>query len=433
MKPVIGFEPLQYCTLSDVGMRRSHNQDAHATILAKSLDGWHQEGHVFLIADGMGGHAVGEKASAKAVREIPLTYLKHAHDGVANALRRAFVETNASIHAIGQKNPEFKGLGTTATALILRPEGAWFAHVGDSRGYRIRNGRIQQLTFDHSYVWELARRQKCAPEEIQGFRSNVIVRSLGPDALVQVDIEGPHVVQPGDVFVLCSDGLSGPLSDPEIGAVASMFSPTEACQFLIQLANLRGGPDNVTVMVARVGEPNPALKVKKSRPLLQRLFRVHWSLPVLGSGVVLTVVALLLSLAAHWAGVLFFVAAVITIAAGVLGLVLHARAEKRRQAEEPPPPNINVYREASCEIDGGVVERLAKSNADLQERMREISPELVPDTFQPHVAKGEELMQQQNWPEAFCELCRAMYELAKSYNKSRNKPEVFQPLWDVPK
>src|SRR5690242_21005413 len=124
----------------------------------------------------MGGHAVGEKASAKAVQDIPHLYQKHAHEGVIPALHRAFSETNAGIHAIGQENPEFRGLGTTATALLLRPEGAWVGHVGDSRVYRIRAGQIEQLSFDHSAVWEIARRQQVDPEELQGIRSNVILR-----------------------------------------------------------------------------------------------------------------------------------------------------------------------------------------------------------------------------------------------------------------
>src|SRR5437868_7302589 len=216
----------------------------------------------------MGGHAVGEKASAKAVRDIPFLYLKHARDGVVPALRRAFQETNAGIFAIGQENPEFRGLGTTATAILLRPEGAWVGHVGDSRAYRIRDGVIEQLTFDHSAVWEIARRQRVKPEELQGIRSNVILRSLGPDAFVEVDVEGPHPVRAGDVYLLCSDGLSGPLSDPEIGAVAATLPAAEACEFLVELANLRGGPDNVTVMVVRVGpEPQPAAQTAEAPAL----------------------------------------------------------------------------------------------------------------------------------------------------------------------
>src|SRR5262245_45219361 len=176
----------------------------------------------------MGGHAVGEKASAKAKRDIPHTFHKYVQEGPATALRRAFVETNAGIFAIGQENPEFRGLGTTASALLLRAEGAWVAHVGDSRVYRVRDGQIDQLTFDHSAVWESAKRQQIRPQELHGTRSNVILRSLGPDALVEVDVEGPHPINPGDVFLLCSDGLSGQLSDYEIGAVAGSLPPDEA-------------------------------------------------------------------------------------------------------------------------------------------------------------------------------------------------------------
>src|SRR5262249_34651969 len=151
-----------------VGLRRSHNQDAHSVILVRNEADWREQGHVFLVADGMGGHAVGEKAAQKAARDIPLTYMKHAHDGVANALRKAFVETNAAIHAIGRNNAEFQGLGTTSSALVLRPDGAWIAHVGDSRVYRVRGGVIQQLTFDHSYLWEMARREGVDPDELPG-------------------------------------------------------------------------------------------------------------------------------------------------------------------------------------------------------------------------------------------------------------------------
>src|SRR4029077_14593744 len=135
---------------------------------------------------------------------------------------------------------------------LLRPDGVWIGHVGDSRAYRIRDGRIEQMSFDHSLVWEMARRHGVDPEGLQGIPSNVIVRSLGPEPLVQVDIEGPHPIQAGDTFVVCSDGLSGPVSDREIGAAVSALAPKEACRFLIDLANLQGGPDNITVIVVKV-------------------------------------------------------------------------------------------------------------------------------------------------------------------------------------
>ena len=118
-----GFDTIEHACRTDVGLRRSHNQDAYAIDTAGSdAERFRDHGHLFLVADGMGGHAVGEKASAKAVRDIPHTYHKYVPDGPDTALRRAFVETNAGIFAIGQENPEFRGLGTTASALLLRTE-----------------------------------------------------------------------------------------------------------------------------------------------------------------------------------------------------------------------------------------------------------------------------------------------------------------------
>ena len=240
------FNQIEHAAKTDVGVRRSHNQDAHTVLLAKDKEMWRERGHVFVVADGMGAHAVGEMASAMACNIIPHTYHKHVKDGVVQALRKAFTEANHEIHGRGQANREFEGMGTTGTALVLRPEGAWIGHVGDSRAYRIRAGQMEQLTFDHSLVWEKAKRAKVRPEEMEGVPHNVIVRSLGPDPDVEVDIRGPHPVEDGDTFLLCSDGLSGPLSDPEMGAVTSVLTPAEACQLLIDLTNLRGGPDNIT-------------------------------------------------------------------------------------------------------------------------------------------------------------------------------------------
>jgi protein phosphatase len=146
--------------------------------------------------------------------------------------------------------------------MLLLPEGALIAHVGDSRAYRIRHGQIDQLSFDHSLVWELVRRNHLPPDEANlAVPKNVITRSLGPDITVEVDIEGPLAVEPQDIYLLCSDGLSGPITDPEMGAFAENFHPKDSCRYLISLANLRGGFDNITVMILRIGpwiEPDTA-------------------------------------------------------------------------------------------------------------------------------------------------------------------------------
>src|SRR5262249_23503883 len=161
-------------------------------------------------------HAVGELASKLAVDIIPHTYTKYAQEGPAPALRKAFVEANLSIHARGQQNREFEGMGTTATALLVPPEALSVAHLPHRPACRTADRQTEQLSFAQSLVGELARRQRVNPEDLHSIPSNVIVRSLGPEPLVQVDVEGPHPLRPGDTFVLCSDGLSGPVSDHEI-------------------------------------------------------------------------------------------------------------------------------------------------------------------------------------------------------------------------
>jgi len=247
-------QKVEYAALSDIGFRRRNNQDSYAVQIAPDREEWSRRGHLFLVADGMGGHAVGELASKIAADTIPHAYQKLQDDDPARALKAAVVTGNATINARGEMNRDFTRMGTTCTTLVLYPQGAVVAHVGDTRAYRIRADRIEQLTFDHSLQWELLRQGKMSPEEI--FRReprNVITRSLGPQPVVQVDVEGPYATRPNDVYLLCSDGLTGLVRDEEIGIACRELAPAEACRLLVDLANLRGGPDNITVVIVRVG------------------------------------------------------------------------------------------------------------------------------------------------------------------------------------
>ena len=235
-------------------MRRSNNQDSHSIVRAKTAEAWRNRGHLFMVADGMGAHAVGELASKLACDNIPHNYTKSKSATPTEAITKAFKEVGGLIHGKASANRDFEGMGTTASTLILLPDGALIAHVGDSRVYRVRNGRIDQLSFDHSLAWELVKRGHMDEEQAnKAVPRNVITRSLGPDPNIEVDIEGPNPVEPGDVFLLCSDGLSGPVDDPEIGAFATNFPPKDACRYLLHLANLRGGHDNITVLIVRIG------------------------------------------------------------------------------------------------------------------------------------------------------------------------------------
>ncbi len=246
---------LEHAALSDIGLRRANNQDAMAVVLAGSEQTWHSRGHLFVVADGMGAHAAGELASKIAVDTVTLTYSKLAERPPHEAIQEVLEEANRQIHGRGLAEPEFKGMGTTCTALLLLPQGAIVAHVGDSRAYRLRGNRLEQLTFDHSLVWEMRAAGDLSEQDIPSYiPRNIITRSLGPSPKVQIDLEGPFPIAGGDTYLLCSDGLTGPVHDEEIGVILQALPPDEASRALIDLANLRGGPDNITVTIARVAQ-----------------------------------------------------------------------------------------------------------------------------------------------------------------------------------
>jgi len=251
---------IDVASLSDVGMRRSNNQDNLAVSLSSSVETWRKQGHLFIVADGMGAHAAGELASKLAVDHVPHLYARSAESSAPEALKDAVEGANAEIHRRGQANEDFHNMGTTLSSLLILPQGAIAAHIGDSRVYRLRQNKLEQLTFDHSLVWEMkAAGQLTAEEEAQGkVPSNVITRSLGPYAECKVDLEGPFPVTVGDTFLLCSDGLTGVISDAEIAAFLSNMPPSEAVRVLVDLANLRGGPDNITVIIAKAKGPEMA-------------------------------------------------------------------------------------------------------------------------------------------------------------------------------
>lgn len=248
-------QKIQYAALSDVGFRRQNNQDSCVVVLASDRESWQERGHLFVVADGMGGHAVGELASKMAVDTIPHTFDKLRNQHPLTALKMALETANQKINERGALNREFLRMGTTCSALLLCPLGAVIGHVGDSRVYRIRRGQIDQLTRDHSLVWELIQQRKVHPRDADRlYPKNVITRSLGPEPHVEVDLEGPSLVLPGDTYLLCSDGLTNYLADAELGMIAAELPPSEACRLLVHLANLRGGSDNITVVIARAGE-----------------------------------------------------------------------------------------------------------------------------------------------------------------------------------
>jgi serine/threonine protein phosphatase PrpC len=244
--------------MTDIGRRRSDNQDNLARRVPDDPDELERDGALFVVADGMGGHAAGEIASTVAVQKICEAYFENAQGEVLQGLAQAIKEANEAILTIARENANRMGMGTTLVAAVLCQGILYVANIGDSRAYMLRNGRLRQLTEDHSWVAEQVRAGVLTEEQARTHvHRNVITRSLGTQATVTADV----FVEPareGDILLLCSDGLHGYVPDEAIRQVMKDYPPAEAAQRLIDLANEAGGPDNITVSIFRIDEMEDA-------------------------------------------------------------------------------------------------------------------------------------------------------------------------------
>jgi len=235
---------LRAAARSDVGRRRRTNEDRYGEDLALGL---------FLVADGMGGHTAGQVASGLAIETMLEAVREESAGGsLTERLRSAVARSNEHIFATAEAHAELSGMGTTLVALLVSGARAAVAHVGDSRVYRVRSSRIRQLTDDHSLVGELQRRGEISAAAAREHpHRHVLTRALGVRPEADPDL-GELTLGPGDVFVLCSDGLTHHVRDEEIAkAVTGEADLDEACRRLIALANARGGEDNITVLLVR--------------------------------------------------------------------------------------------------------------------------------------------------------------------------------------
>ena len=244
--------PLRVGAATDVGLKRSQNEDRFAIWNAEGAQAA-TRGVLLVVADGMGGAQAGEVASQLAVECVLKTYGEGANS-ILDDLEHAVETANHVIHEHSLAHPELRGMGTTCTAVVVRGNEAYFAHVGDSRAYRVRQGGIEQLTADHSLVAQLVEHRHLTPEQAKvDPRRNVVTRSVGVGSEVDVDaaaVDDP--LQQGDTLVICSDGLHTLVEDREIAQLASGADVRVACDQLIALANERGGHDNITVVIGRL-------------------------------------------------------------------------------------------------------------------------------------------------------------------------------------
>jgi PPM family protein phosphatase len=242
---------------TNVGMKRTHNEDNFSIV---------EDSGLYIVADGMGGHASGEIASKMAVDAMREFFALTANDPERtwpykmdrskgyeeNRLVTGVKLANLRIFESAQRNPKQRGMGTTIVALFAVEDSVYLAHVGDSRIYRLRDGRLEQLTEDHSLLNDYIKMKRLTADEIANFpHKNVIVRALGMKDTVKVDtrLEQPRA---GDVYLLCSDGLSGPVTDADmLDILDGTRKLQDATARLIAKANDNGGPDNVTVVLVR--------------------------------------------------------------------------------------------------------------------------------------------------------------------------------------
>ena len=254
--------PKQCAGLTDTGMVRDHNEDSFLVSQTESF---------VVVADRMGGHQSGEVASRMAINEIESFYeetlkqespidlplwpagRRKPKSREERRLIASMVRANSVIHRAAGENPKYNGMGTTCVGAFFVEEGVMIAHVGDSRCYRLRGDELRQMTEDHSLANEYIRSKILRPEDLPSFPyKNVITRAIGLQDTVEVETNFYEHAD-GDIYLLCSDGLSDPVKEPQMREILMKYSNDlpRACRELIIAANTNGGPDNVTAVLAK--------------------------------------------------------------------------------------------------------------------------------------------------------------------------------------
>jgi len=251
---------IAFGNFTHVGRVRSDNQDFFGKYPKDTLDLSLSKGQLFIIADGMGGHNAGRQASELAVNTLAESYFSATTEDIEESLRDAFQSANDHIYRYGMSNSQFAGMGTTCTALVLKDSHAHIGHIGDSRIYRISKRKILQLTRDHSKVAEMQRRGILTKEEAKTHpeRSH-LYRALGTRPVAEIDVINDIVLDSDRFFLMCTDGLFNHVDEKEMQNVVLSKSPQEAAKALVELANERGGLDNITVQVIQFSVANNLL------------------------------------------------------------------------------------------------------------------------------------------------------------------------------
>ncbi len=245
---------IRYGHHTEVGRVRRENQDSAGLTPDPPSGVEGPRGVLFVVADGMGGHRAGRRASELAVSTILESYASAPPMEIPDLLRTAMGEANTRVFEEGSRVPAYNAMGTTCSVLVVRDSSAWLGHIGDSKIFLVTPAGIRQLTTDHSRVWELFVRGVITREQARVHpERNLLTRALGTRPELEADISGPIPLPGGSLLVMCTDGLTNHVEDEEIRRLVETSPPQEAAEALVALANERGGTDNITVQIVEVG------------------------------------------------------------------------------------------------------------------------------------------------------------------------------------
>lgn len=244
---------LQTSSATDIGKIRENNEDS---FLEFNVENSNEKLLLLVVADGMGGHQAGEVASKTVVNSIE-DYFKSQDNtlekNALDSLKNSIVIANQNVIQASKDKEELRGMGSTCTAMLIFNNKTFLAHVGDSRAYLVRDKEIKQLTKDHTLAEKMLDSGIISKEEAKSSpHKNMLIKAVGITDEIEVETYEPFTAIQGDIFLLCSDGLTEYIDEEEICSILNIYDPDEACKMLVNMANKRGGKDNITVQITKV-------------------------------------------------------------------------------------------------------------------------------------------------------------------------------------
>lgn len=265
---LIDSENLRAVVLSDMGNIRSNNEDVGMFYRIADEEITREKGYLLIVADGMGGHKAGEVASKLAIETITQQYFKqNGNRGIEKNLLRAFTMANKRIYELANSQKSYHGMGTTCSAFVVVGDMVYYAHVGDSRGYMVKNKSITQITEDHTYVQELVNKGEITTKEaVTHPKRNILTNAMGTKPELRIDTgKCNELFEINDRLLLCSDGLYDYLNEKELAEILDTRPLQEAAEHMISEAKRRGGHDNITVVISEKTEPPREGTAKETR------------------------------------------------------------------------------------------------------------------------------------------------------------------------